>query len=260
MIRNMWFGLVAQVVVYLLLSGCSVKENRNECPCLLTLDFSQTDTSAIPSALICLDDGVISNEYTLLAAEFMPEADFRVSKGIMDVIIHSGLDKDADLQEGIRIPYGEDSPCLYSYSSKVDATGETARENVRFRKNHCRLTLNFKNASQNSFALCLKGNVAGYDQSGMPVDGDFSYEMPVDEDGGYCAVLPRQKDASLMLEIDDGTEVLKRFALGEYLVGGGYDWTEDDLEDVKVVIDWSMTAVTLIVQGWDWVREYEIVI
>ena len=63
-----------------------------------------------------------------------------------------------------------------------------------------------------------------------------------------------------MLEIDDGTEVLKRFALGEYLVGGGYDWTEDDLEDVKVVIDWSMTAVTLVVQGWDWVREYEIVI
>lgn len=260
MIKNMWFGLIAHLIALILLSGCSVKEDRTACPCLLTLDFSQTDTLKIPSVQICVDDGTVTDEYSLEASEFMPETTFLVSKGVMDINIHSGLDGRTELKGGIKIPYGEDAPSLYSFSSKVDASGESVRENVRFHKNHCRLKLFFKNSLNNGFALCLKGNVSGYELSGMPVEGAFSYEMPIAEDGSYQAVLPRQKDSSLMLEIDDGTEVLKRFALGEYLVGGGYDWTEDDLEDVKVVIDWSMTAVTLVVQGWDWAREYEIVI
>ena len=63
-----------------------------------------------------------------------------------------------------------------------------------------------------------------------------------------------------MLEVNDGTEVLKIFALGEYVVAGGYDWTAEELEDVEVIIDWAQTEVSIQIKGWDWVREYEIVI
>ena len=221
MIKKMWIGVFAPVITMVLLSACSVKEDRTSCPCLLTLDFSETDTLNVPSVLIFLDNGTVSYEYALQAGEFMPDVTMNVPKSEISLNIHSGLEENYDLSKGIVIPYGEESPCLYSYCSALDTSGETAREVVEMRKNHCKLTMLFKNEELNPFSLCLKGNVAVYDLSGMPLEGAFSYEMPLAEDGGYKAVLPRQKDTSLLLEIDDGTDVLKRFALGEYLAGGG---------------------------------------
>ena len=87
----------------------------------------------------------------------------------------------------------------------------------------------------------------------------FEY-VPVVRDGVGFVVLPRQIDSSLMLEVDDGTDILKRFALGEYMTAGGYDWAAADLSDVTVNVNWTVTEAIIRLEGWDWVYEYEIVI
>ena len=74
----------------------------------------------------------------------------------------------------------------------------------------------------------------------------------------YLAVLPRQSDASLMLYIDDGDTSVKAFALGQYIVSGGYDWTADDLEDISVSIDFAQTEVLVTVDGWESVYDYDV--
>ena len=110
------------------------------------------------------------------------------------------------------------------------------------------------------YDLRVKGNVNGYGKDGRPREGDFSYVPSRSEDSGYEVSLPRQSDSSLLLEIDDGTEVLKTFALGEYIKSGGYDWTTPDLEDLTVHVNWAVTTVSITVSAWDWVYECEIII
>ena len=91
-----------------------------------------------------------------------------------------------------------------------------------------------------------------------PLYGSFEFLL---EDGGleegYKAVLPRQMDASLMLVIDDGGGSPQAFALGQYIVSSGYDWTAPDLEDITVTLDYALTEIRLIISGWDSVYEYE---
>ena len=93
-----------------------------------------------------------------------------------------------------------------------------------------------------------------YSLDGLPSEGDFACVAYPGESGNLQAGLPRQVDASLVLEVDDGTSVLKTFALGEYIVNGGYDWTAEELEDVTVTLNYQMTYVKISISGWD--REY----
>ena len=90
--------------------------------------------------------------------------------------------------------------------------------------------------------------------------GKFSC-MPVTlSDDKFVVILPRQVDASLVMEVNDGTETLKNFALGEYVKACGYDWSEDDLKDISVRIDYARTKVVIAVKGWSEVCEFDIVI
>ena len=89
--------------------------------------------------------------------------------------------------------------------------------------------------------------------------GDFEFLLNgVGADHGYVAVLPRQVDASLVLEIDDGKGNSKVFALGQYMIASGYDWNEPDLEDVTVTLDYALTELRLVVNGWESVYRYDV--
>ena len=160
---------------------------------------------------------------------------------------------------GILIPLGKDCPRVYMHDSDVRTDGEFFHEDVVLRKNHCVMTLLTEGEGRIPSTLMLRGNVAGYDSQGRPVNGDFEYLL---DDGGlgegFVAVLPRQTDASLMLEIDDGKGNHKAFALGRYIVSSGYDWTSPDLEDVTVTIDYALTEIRLVVSGWESVYRYDV--
>ena len=72
-------------------------------------------------------------------------------------------------------------------------------------------------------------------------------------------MLPRQRDASLKLDIfgDDG--LLKSFSLGNYLLESGYDWTAKDLRDATVLVDFAGTQIRIEVGGWDHSYDFDIV-
>lgn len=243
------------------LMSCSVKEDRTDCPCCLHLDFSGTDTTAVPQVQLYLSDGLqYISDKMVYASDFMPEIVLEVPRTGLYVNVYAGAVGLLEPDAGLVIPYGHECPRLYSYSAEIDTRCEKACAKVDLRKNHCVMSITIIKNDELDYGLHVKGNVCGYDAAGEPVPGAFSYVPAAETDGRYRTVLPRQVDSSLILEVDDGTEVLKNFALGEYIAAGGYDWTAQDLEDVDVTIDWAQTVVKLKVQGWDWVREYEIVI
>ena len=218
------------------LSSCSVKEDRSACPCRLVMDFDGTDTLAVPVVRLLLSDNLsFSLAETLAACDFMPEYHIDVPRNDVYVNVYAGVEGLLGGDMGINIPYGQECPRIYMYSEVIDARCETARARVEMHKNHCVMSITLRKRDELQYGLRLSGNVCGYLPDGSPARGDFSYTPDADESGAYVAVLPRQIDSSLMLEVNDGTGVLKTFALGEYILAGGYDWTAEDLEDVEVV-------------------------
>ena len=110
------------------------------------------------------------------------------------------------------------------------------------------------------FNLAVRGGVAGYGADGSLVQGEFYYLLKAFSNARSTISVPRQLDDSMVLEVNDGTEVLKTFALGEYIRASGYDWNAADLEDITVGIDYTRTKLTVSVLGWDEVYEFDVVI
>lgn len=239
----------------LLAVACSVKENRMECPCRLILDFRDVDTALCESLnLLAVHDGEVLFIDEILADRFAEEYVRDVPHGRVRVNVWAGDGDRIEQGQGIVIPYGCECPPVYMHSFIADTDGESWREKVCLRKNHCRLTVMMEGVEVIPYSLTFKGNVNGYRLDGQPSSGDFSC---VAYPAGACdsqALLPRQMDSSLMLEVDDGTSVIKTFAIGEHIEASGYDWTAVDLDDMTIILDYYVTHVKITIREWD--REF----
>ncbi len=248
------------LVGMIVFAGCSVKENRDMCPCWLVLDFSEVDTTVIKYAdlVMTADDGFVFTE-NLVPEEFSRDVAMSVPRTELNLEVWNGTE-DMLTENGLRIPYGDDCPPVYFHTSIVDTRCESVRETVMMRKNHCRMTVNLNFTGGDTREVDILGNVDGFLSDGTPSRGEFSYRLHGRDDGEYCVVLPRQLDNSMSMEINDDTGVVKRFALGEYVAESGYDWSAPDLEDVTIDIDIAFTGVTLVIQGWEKTYSFDVVI
>lgn len=254
------YRLLVLTVCVLIFAGCSVKEDRTECPCRLRLDFSEVDPSVVKSADFHLSaSGGFIFTGTIDPFLFSNEVVIDVPRTQIRVIAWCGAGVYAS-EGGLTIPYGEDCPPVYMHVSDVAASGESVREVVLMRKNHCRMRINVIGEDDEVVDLILRGNVNGYGSDGQPSKGKFVYKSAPDASGEISAVLPRQVDNTLVLEIDDGTGLSKSFAIGEYIASSGYDWSAPDLHDIIIDIDFAITHVSLTIMGWDEEYKYEIVI
>ncbi len=247
-------------ICLMICAGCSVKENRTFCPCRLVLDFSEVDTSVIRRAdlLLAADDGYFFTD-VLEGGDFAADTMNPVPRGGVNVGVWSGAEGMVG-SGGMVIPVGSDCPPVYFHSSFVDTDCEIVRDTVCMRKNHCRMTVRIEHGSDSMWDLGLSGTVNGYHSDGSPSSGEFLCRLQTEDEDVYSAVLPRQTDNSLIMDVDDGSGVMKRFSLGEYIEECGYDWTAPDLEDITVVIDVAFTELTLAIGGWDNVYRFEVVI
>ena len=235
----------------MLMTGCSIKEDRSECPCRLVLDFSAVDTVNIKSlSVYAMSEGEIVFSDVIFASDFDHLYERDVPRCSLYVNVWSGDEGRAN-RKGVVIPFGCECPPIYMSSFVADATGEICRKRIVVHKNHCRLTVKVEGASHIPYSLTFYGNIDGYSLDGNPSSGDFSCVAYPDEKGGAQALLPRQLDSSLLMEVDDGLSGSKAFAIGQYITSSGYDWTTDSLEDITVILDYYVTYVQVLIQRWD---------
>lgn len=239
----------------MLVLSCSVKENREMCPCRLVLDMEDVDTSVVKYAeLVVSTPGGFLTRRTLGTEDFVPDYMVDVPREEVGVGVYFGAGDCVDDMGRLGIEYGNECPQVYMHSSVVKAEGESICEKVMMRKNHCTMSIQVKTQKKFPFRLEVKGRVDGYESGGVLSEGDFMYAMYTGEDGTCSLTLPRQKDSSLLLEVHDDTHTLKTFALGEYVAASGYDWNESDLKDIAVSLDYALTRVVISVEDWD--KEY----
>lgn len=258
--KTMLPNVLIFAISLIMCAGCSVKEDRSICPCRLELDFSEVDTAVVLSADldVTASDSFVCNAQ-VQASDFRYGYMLDVPKGLVRIAVWYGRGEYA-VEDGVRIPYGSEAPLVYLHYSEVDADCESLREQVMMRKNYCKVLIRMKGEDAAEVGISLLGNVDGYMRDGKPSSGPFRSEAVEEMDEGRSVVIPRQIDNSLIMELDDGSGVLKRFALGEYIAESGYDWKAPDLEDIVIDLDFAVTHLTLVIQGWEKEYSFDIVI
>ncbi len=247
--------------------SCSLKEDRSECPCMLVLDFSEVDRDrsdslslGIVSATGFLHTAVVpSGEYGDLYRVEVPKGEVWVNVYGVDSWseeFESALSED---NSSIYIPYGEECPEVRSFSLHTILSAETVTVPVELHKNYCRLSITMVYEGELPMQISILGDVCGYDKEGSPVSGAFLYE-PMGSEGLFYVRIPRQTDSTLRLNLSDEEEVLREFAIGEYIIESGYDWLAEDLDDVWIEVDYTKTLVTITVGDWTKIVEIETVI
>ncbi len=240
--------------------SCSIKEDRSVCPCRLNLDFGSIDTSIVCEIELNLAtaDGYLFTE-KIEKSEFDNKT-FFVPKACLSVMVLADSEDFYQPGVGLVIPLGEECPPLYSYSKLISTRAEIVEKSVVMRKNFCNVFIEFIDREHFEYDLTMRGNVIGYALDGKHLSGLFEVSIVSPISNSYSVRIPRQEDSSLLMIIgEDGAEY-KSFALGEYIVASGYDWTAPDLSDIVVQIDYSRTELNVSVLPWEKSEEIETII
>lgn len=279
-----------------LLSSCSVKEDRSGCPCWMTVDLSKVAESRWKSP-----ERQSSTEYQMVTKSLESrqhiaesvvlrlrgnsdedEVDYafkmtetvntevgaleyevpRGSVGVSAVALGNEIPGQAGYDgDKIRIPVGEQMDSLYGFFRMFYTRCESVLCDVELHKEFCTVSFTLGDDGYVSpYDLEIWGNVAGVSAWDlMPLEGDFRF-APSPEDGVYRVRVPRQFDASLELVMLEDSKIVDRLPLGEYIARSGYDWTAENLEDVHIALDLENQQVMITVSGWDGVVVMDIVI
>lgn len=266
--------------------GCSVKEDRDLCPCTLVLEFPREDAERLQDGVtVCMrgysDDGFSLCD-TLLAGQAASDGSpdtisdkgsysYVVPKGDIDLAVAYSADGLAgELNSSgrwIEIDEGRPCPSIWTCCEKVSARADRVTVPVRLHKNFCRIDIQVRDVDGEEFPfkLRVRGNVNGYGLDGKPARGAFLCDAERSETEsagsghGYAVTVPRQTDDSLTLEIvtDD---VAKSFAIGNYIAASGYDWASADLKDICLEIDYARTVISFTIDKWTHSEQFEVVI
>lgn len=238
----------------LLLGGCSVREDRSGCPCLLILDFSQPAAEAgvqgweevawsVRSADFLARDRISSDALP-------PEYVVQTPRAPLNLTVVCGDDGLFDPASGLRIPEGEACPPVYGFVAAFDGVRMEVPVGVALHKRYAVLDVMLRDADQAGLSWSVAGRVCGYGPDLEPLRGDF--RVPLSPDGrGRCTVaLPPQVDGTLTLCARRYGEIERIFALGQYILESGYDWHAPDLEDITLEIDYVDGSARIKIDQW----------
>lgn len=174
--------------------GCSVKEDRDLCPCTLVLEFPREDADRLQDGVtVCMrgySDDVFSLCATLLAGRAASSGgpdtvsdkwsySYVVPKGDVDLAVAYSADGLAgELNSSgrwIEIDEGRPCPSIWTCCEKVSARADRVTVPVRLHKNFCRIDIQVRDVdgAEFPFKLRVRGNVNGYGLDGKPARGAF---------------------------------------------------------------------------------------
>lgn len=236
------------------LPSCSVKEDRSGCPCSLTLEVTGLPVRPV--------DLVVEGRDYRYALDVAADTVLTLPVPKPDVLVSAVAGAVRSADGSVRIPEGWDCPPVWLFARVVGTSAEETTLRVMPHKAFCRLEMTFSGPPGYGlpFSVEIRGGVDGYLRDGTPSEGPFSCRLVPSADGGCSVRLPRQVDDSLLMQVVFSDRVVRTFALGGYIAASGYDWTAPDLEDLPLLVDISLTAVTLRTARWSETVPLEILI
>ncbi len=248
--------LLATLLV--LLSSCSIKEDRTLCPCWLIVDLSKVlDAGTTPPSLwdqgLCIalfSSRQVIDSLSLGYEEAHAEYGFHVAKGDVGVVGMLGLDCAERSGHTIWVTEGCQADKLYLSTQLVACYGEEARAILDVKKQFSRVEI----WGLDSFRCRMEvtAGCSGLDLlTAEALEGPFRYPLVCEEDGACRFRMPRQREDDLKILLYDADGHLDNsIPLGRYMTDIGFDWDAPSLADVSIRVDFVTATVNITVGDW----------
>lgn len=231
--------------------SCTVKEDRDGCPCWLDIDVS---ACAHHSDVVYLkgwhgDSQVIGDKVYL--SDFPEIYEKAVPRGMIDYTAYCGINTSLMSGDSVMIPEGNQSDRLYAYRSTVWADGEEAYDCIIPHKQFATVTVKMWDNDGEDTSIAVSGETAGFNVVEMkPVAGKFYFHAEKDESGLIIFRLPRQINKELLMSLEKNGKTSNVIQLGDLITQTGYDWSATDLEDVYIDISTTDMDAPILVEIW----------
>ena len=265
-------GLLSVVLAAaLLLPSCSVKEDRDVCPAYLTVSgdghcgdagYEGNVTMNVATKLLCVYDRA-----TQKCPEYIEKGHvFKVPrKEPVTVDVVGGLKKMRLTDSLLLIPFGFECDSLLLGTGRLKINDDT--DEIRLPLSRCYANLIMHIVGRvilpYQYYFVVKGNVDGYVVPGLePHRGPFVHRCSAVTGRTFTTRVPRQLDDSLFLEarsVDDDS-LVTIVDIGKVAREGGYDWKAEDLDDIRVDVDFAQLRMTVHIKDWTSVVVFEIII
>ncbi len=263
----------------LLLCSCSILEDRTPCPCRLTMDYSKVLKYDFIHRMVDGEYNVTLSGGDFKFCETVPVdlidtiRQESVSKG--SIRISGVLSKKG--KEALTVAEGSQADSLYAFSTTIEATGEKAYVLMEAHKQFTTVHIkesgveNTESGIQNRLdkvRMIVKGNYHGVDRYTLePLPGNFECVVPeASSIGEYSLRIPRQGDASIMMELfldrtnDETTGCQGRLSLplGRYMEELGYDFKAESLADIYIGLNIVSRKAFIRVENWNFEKTFVI--
>lgn len=250
------------------LSSCSgVFEDRDACPCWLTLDFSQMPREVEQVHLWVLNDENSYDDYTdLFVTDFTRPVVVKTRKSeFTDVCVWCNLKKSritgSDAKTLISVLPDKDADSLFKEVVRLDTRCESITHVVDVSKEYCHVTLMFNRTVglDDKFQIAVHQDVSGFYIAGVPYLQPRTYTLgdtfTIRENVRYDFNIFRgslndELYVAVNVRYADGHEGTFYYPLGDMLVEKGYDMTKKFLDDVTFYIDDSYNIFNTVIEPW----------
>lgn len=256
----------AALLAAALLTSCSIKEDRAECPCWLTLNYdSIIRTFDYTKALVTLSttevfcqenvdiiplEGV-GNEYPVPRRENIASC----------VVGHDNLWWKGDT---LTVPTGLDWGKVFLDTQYVDCSGDLAYCAFNVHKEYCQVNfilVGLNDTSRYPFDIRVRANCNGVRmRDRKPIHGAFTtYAQPENTAELFRVRIPRQEASEMTVDLlhkrpdhdYEESDLAKTIDLGVALKSVGYNWGKTDLDDLYVTIDFVLGTYSVSIMPWE---------
>lgn len=252
----------ALAALMLLAVSCSIREERDGCPCLLTLDLS--GCGMFGDLLIeGWEDGAEIFSGKLSSADYPEGYTVRTGRNGIWYLAHAPLEKAGKSGYLITVPEGEQSDSLFLCFRRVDTSEEAAYDRVLLHKNHMELGIRINGWDSLKCGLLeleVRAQYNALDTRDMtPVKGEFSYRTEVAGEMSRIR-LPRQKDGVISVTLSEDGRPVAGFDAWKVLKTAGYSWNDNDLADATLQIDMASSSISVCIDEWSEGNSYDEII
>lgn len=245
--------------------GCTVREDRQPCPCFLDVDYREVLAADLFSGepgtvdvAVLIPGHPVRCTHKLAACPEIEEKTVRRDTAQVVALVSNRMPEGfPELGTEIRYEPGNQMDSLYVHTDRVDCTVEEATCVLKPLKQFSTLTFTDEKAGETlrEYNLVVRGSTCGLDAADLSaLEGKYLYTVQErDRNGNISVRIPRQTDGSLMLDFYDKDSYLQLFSapIGLYLFDAGYDPRAPGLEDYTIRINFEKALVYLRIDGWE---------
>ena len=252
MIMTTKSAITCAATALLLLPSCSVKEDRQPCPCWLTVVLDDASRTA-PDAKVLLMSG---NE-RLISESVSPEEEYErtVPRGYVRTVVCTGADLSVMSTGTVAFRHGEQIDTIWSHSAVVDCRNEFARDTAALHRQFAvaRLVLKAAPEEDDGRLYSVETSCGGLDlQSSSPTKGGWGMRLVMDGTSGCVFSVPRMRPEdrfAIRISNPDGGD--DEVDIQAMLRDIGYSWSKRDLDDMVIALDYARGTVDITVLPWE---------